>query len=514
MLTPDFSQYEHTGAYAEHYVQAALDALSAHVALLDESGTIIAVNASWRRFADENQLYSANYGIGTNYLQVCDESTGRNSKEAPIVARAIRDILAGRRDEFMLEYPCHSKYDRRWFIVQITRFMWDDAPRLVLAHQNITQLKTVQLALDESHKRIETILENVASGIVTISARGKLESINPAAAAMFGCDPQALIGEPITTLFAEPQRALAPYKLMQALAHENQPEMTGQRADGTQFPMVFAVNEIHVGSRRMYTGMIHDLTERKQREVESMERQRLGLALDKERELRDFKTRFISMMSHELRTPLASILLSSDMLRLYSDKSTPDEREMYLDNIRTQVDYLTTLIREIVSVSASDASRLTFSPQMTDVVALAQQIVEEYRLIYRQTHVVEFSAPQEPLVAMFDPKLMRQLLNNLISNAVKYTPEGARVSVELSRENGTLIIKVSDSGPGISEDDLPLLFEPFHRGANAKSVPGTGLGLTVVKQSVELHNGHIEVSTQPNNGTTFIVTLPFRVSPD
>lgn len=514
MYQPDSNNPLSDIEHSDHFVQSALDALSAHIALLDESGQIIGVNASWRRFADGNDLHDPTYGIGTNYLQVCEEAEGRHSKEAPLVAKAIREIFAGKRDEFYLEYPCHSKFERRWFILHITRFYWNGATRLILAHQNITELKRVQIELDDSRKRIEAILDNVANGIMTISARGRLESVNPAAAEIFGYDVESLVGQSITTLFAEPHRLLPIYKLIGMLLNSNHREVIGQRADGSQFPMYFAANEIHLGNRRLFTGIVQDLTDHKQMENETLERERLSLALAKERELRDFKTRFISMMSHEVRTPLSSILLSSDMLRLYADKVEPNEREMYLDNIRTQVDYLTTLVREMVAVSGSDANRLLFSPQMTDVVTLAQQIVDEYKMLYNHSHEVLFNTNAEHIEALLDLKLVRQILNNLISNAVKYTPPGAHVEVDLIRQNGSIVMKVTDSGPGIPEADVPLLFEPFHRGSNARSVPGTGLGLTIVKQSVELHNGRIEVDTAPNQGTTFTIVLPFRTSPD
>ncbi len=514
MYQPDPSNPLSDIEHSDHFVQSALDALSAHIAMLDEHAQIIGVNAAWRRFADSNDLRDPSYGIGTNYLQVCEEATGRHSKEAPLVAKAIREILAGKRDEFYIEYPCHTKHERRWFILRITRFYWNGATRLILTHQNITELKRIQLELDDSRKRIETILDNVANGIMTISARGRLESVNPAAAQIFGYTVNALVGQSITMLFAEPHRSLPIYKLIAILLDNNQGEIMGQRADGSLFPMYFAANEIHLGNRRLFTGIVQDLTDHKRMENEALERERLLLALEKERELRDFKTRFISMMSHEVRTPLSSILLSSDMLRVYGDKVEPSEREMYLDNIRTQVDYLTTLVREMVAVSGSDVNRLSFSPQMTDVVTLAQQIVDEYKLLYNDSHEVLFHSNVEHIEALLDLKLVRQILNNLISNAVKYTPHGAHVEVDLIRQNGSIVMKVSDSGPGIPEADVPLLFEPFHRGANAKSVPGTGLGLTVVKQSVELHNGRIEVDTAPNQGTTFTIVLPFRTSPD
>jgi PAS domain S-box-containing protein len=503
------STSEHNTQASEGFVQSALDALSGHIAILDEHGVIIGVNAAWRRFAEANALAgSANYGLGCDYLAICDTSTGRNSKEAPLVAEAIRQIIRGEADEYWLEYPCHSKTEKRWFIVQVARFEWGGAARVMVAHQNVTTVKRVQLELDESRKRIETILNNVANGIVTVSARGRLESVNPAAAQMFGYPADALIGELLHVLFAEPYRSMPQRKLLQLLESEYNLEMIGQHRDGTPFPMLFIVSATYLGNRRLYTGIIHDITERKRIEVERIERERLAMALDKERELREFKSRFISMMSHELRTPLASILLSSDLMRVYGDKVTRDERDSYLDNIHTQVDYLTSLIKEMVSVTTADVNLSHFAPQIADLVLLCRQIVDEYRMTHGTTHTVKFASSRSTLKTRLDVKLMRSIITNLLSNAIKYSPQGTDIALTVERNGPDVCLQVSDSGIGIPAADLPQLFEPFHRASNVGNLPGTGLGLAVVKQSVELHNGQITVESQPGRGSTFTVTLP------
>lgn len=492
------------------YVQSALDALSAHIAILDEDGVIVGVNAAWRRFADGNAYATGgNYGLGCNYLAICDTSTGRNSKEAPLVGDAIRQILDGRLDEYWLEYPCHSKTEKRWFIVQVARFEWSGAARVIVAHQNVSTVKRVQLELDESRKRLETILNNVANGIVTVSARGRLESVNPAVADMFGYTPDALLGEPLNVLFDEPYRSMPHRKLLQLLEQQYNLEMIGRRRDGSPFPMFFIISATYLGNRRLYTGIIHDITERKRVEAERIERERLSMALDKERELREFKSRFIGMMSHELRTPLASILLSSDLMRVYGDKVTRDERDSYLDNIHTQVDYLTSLIKEMVSVTTADVNLSHFSPEIADLVLLCRQIVEEYRMTHIKTHIVKFASSRSTLKISLDVKLMRGVLTNLLSNAIKYSPNGTEVALTVERHGGNVILQVKDSGIGIPGADLPRLFEPFHRASNVGSRPGTGLGLAVVKQSVELHNGQIAVDSEPGRGSVFTVTLPY-----
>ena len=162
MLIPSGShdEYSSTQREAERFVKSALDALSAHVAILDESGRIIGVNSAWQKFAEDNGFRdTTNYGVGMNYIQICDNATRHNSKDAPMVAMGIRDIIAGSLSEFEMEYPCHSPVERRWFVVRVSRFDWYGEPRLIVAHQNVTELKQVQIELAESKKRIEAIMD-------------------------------------------------------------------------------------------------------------------------------------------------------------------------------------------------------------------------------------------------------------------------------------------------------------------------------------------------------------------
>lgn len=492
----------------ESMVQSALDALSAHVAILDESAHIIAVNAAWRRFADANAFHGQDYGIGTNYLRVCENAEGYNSHEARLVAEGIREVLTGIRDEFYIEYPCHSAQIRRWFVVHITQFNWSGQKRLIVAHQNVTDLKTVQIELDESKKQTEAILNNVANGIVTISANGRLEMLNPAAAAIFGYGPDELIGQPVTQLFALPYRDSHYRSLISMLQTNPGLEVIGQRRDNTLFSMIFGISELYLGHRRIYTGIVQDLTERKRMEAELLEKERIQFALDKERELREYKNRFISLMSHELRTPLSSIRLSADMLKLYGDKIDDEERLMYLQNVVTQVEHLAMLVKDLLVMSRSEISEIDFAPVLMDFMALCRQIVNEYQVVYHASHQITLVNDATRIDAKLDPKLVRQFLTNLITNAVKYSPDGTDVQIVVHHDDQHLYLSISDDGIGIPEADMPQLFEPFHRASNTNKLPGTGLGLTVVKQAVEMHGGTVEVTSKLGKGTTFYVTLP------
>lgn len=496
----------------DELVQAALDALSAHIALLDNDGRIVGVNAAWRRFADRNSFGNTDYGMGSNYLGICDTSRGRAAEEAGPVAIGIRRVIQGLDEEFTLEYPCHSPAEKRWFVLRVTRFDWYGQPRVVVAHQNVTDLKMVQIKLNESRAHLEAIFNSAGNGIVTVNNIGNLETINPTAARMFGYRPYELIGKPLNTLFGEPNDTLSYRSLIKLLQERPDDEWVGRQVDGSLFPMSFTLTELR-GSRRWYTAVIQDLTDRKRMEAEILEKERISLALAKERELRDYKNRFISVMSHELRTPLSSILLSSDLLKQYADVASKEERDLFIDNIHTQVGHMTTMVKDMLALNRAEAHELDFAPQQVDLMGFVSQIVEEYKLT-TQSHCFELTRDgvehrvDEPLDFVIDHKLMRQVITNLISNGVKYSRQGCTIYVDVSVKNAQVELCIRDEGCGIPEEDIPLLFQPFHRASNVNDIPGTGLGLSIVRHIIELHGGSIRVDSLLDHGSAFTVTLP------
>lgn len=495
---------------SEHFVQSALDAMSAHLAVIRSDGVILGVNTAWRRFADDNGFHDPQYGIGTNYLAVCDRAAQRKSSQAAIVARGIRDVINDRLDEFYLEYPCHTNKEKRWFVMRVTRFAWKGELRLIIAHQNVTEFKMVQVELQESRTRLQTILDNVINGIITLDEQGKVESVNPAAGRIFDREMAELFGQDVRVLMGRPHCSMKMKDLLALLQNHSEYEITGQRRDGTTFPMYMATSAVYLGRRKLYTAIIQDLSERKRMERELVEKEKLSIALEKERELRDLKDRFIAMMSHELRTPLASILLSSDMLKHYGDRVPAEEKLLYLNNISTQVEYLTEMIRDVLTISRGEAGKSAYEPEMTDLVTYCGEIVDEFRLTHHTTHDIQFVSQQVEIWTLIDRKLMRHVLNNLLSNALKYSPEGGQVLVKMCEDGASVQISVTDSGVGIPEEDQARLFEPFHRAGNVTNMPGTGLGLSIARQAIELHDGSINLESRLNEGTTISLCLPIR----
>ncbi len=494
-----------TYAEAERFILTALNAISAHVAILDEAGAILEVNAAWRHFARSNGFKETNYGVGMNYLHVCERATNR---EAQVVAAGIRSVMDEEQEEFWLEYPCHSPTQRRWYVVRVTRFDWYGHVRLIVAHQNVTELKQVQIELETSNTRLEAILNHVVNGIITTNRHGEILSVNQAMTTIFGYDTDELIGQSVQILINESDQS---NQISDFVARNmTGEEVVGRRKDGTVFPLLIAMSEMRISNQVLFTGVLQDITARKQLEAEQVEKHRLEIALDQERELRQLKNRFISMMSHELKTPLASILLASDFIKHYSDRATPEENAESIEAIETQVHYLSEIVDDVTTISKVEFMGEDLNREVYDLETYLRDIIEELEWVHHQTHRLMYSGVERRVEAQFDRKLLRRAITNLMSNAIKYSPDGGDVCLDLAVDSNIATITVSDSGIGIPEEDLPRLFDAFHRAENVGSLPGTGLGLAIARQSIELHGGTIAVTSQVGVGTTFTVKLPLQ----
>ena len=233
----------------------------------------------------------------------------------------------------------------------------------------------------------------------------------------------------------------------------------------------------------------------------------LERALKKERELNELKARFVSMISHEFRTPLAVIQGSSDLLGSYQDQLTAERKQAHLEKIQHQVKHLTHLLDEILTISRSQSVGLQLQPERVDLEAFVAGMVRETESLVAD-HTLEFTVVGAARPVIIDPNLMKQAIGNLLSNAAKYSPELSRITLTLVYEPEQVQIRVQDEGIGIPEEDLEDLFDLFHRGRNAAHIPGTGVGLAIVKQVIEAHGGTVEVETTLQQGSTFTLVLP------
>ncbi|MCA9932368.1 MAG: response regulator [Anaerolineales bacterium] len=229
--------------------------------------------------------------------------------------------------------------------------------------------------------------------------------------------------------------------------------------------------------------------------------------IEHEREKQLLKARLVGMFSHDFRNPLAAILASVDILQDYDAQLPPDRKQRHFNRMRVSVRLLLQMLDDMLFVAQMENDRLKYEPQRLDASFFVATIVEEFAMIYKTTHNLVFESNVQKMVDI-DPKILRQITANLISNAVKYSPSGGDVIVRLTQGPNGVELSVQDSGIGIPQEALAHLFEPFYRVENAKGIKGTGLGLSIVKQAVETWGGSIQVESTPGEGSRFTVQLP------
>ncbi|MGQ2981294.1 MAG: sensor histidine kinase, partial [Polaromonas sp.] len=246
-----------------------------------------------------------------------------------------------------------------------------------------------------------------------------------------------------------------------------------------------------------------DITARKKSEEDTRE------ALEQQKELNQLRSRFVAMTSHEFRTPLATILSSGEILKHYGDRLPAQEKSDTLDTIAASVQRMMRMLDRVLLIGKGEARMLEFEPRVLDLQALCRRLVEEARLQHAGSRCeLQLDYAVGTQAGLFDEKLLRHIFGNLLSNALKYSPQGGRVLFRVSADAQGVVFEVTDQGIGIPEDELGHLFESFHRASNVGSIPGTGLGLAIVRNAVDMHGGSLSVSSRVGAGSCFTVRLP------
>lgn len=269
----------------------------------------------------------------------------------------------------------------------------------------------------------------------------------------------------------------------------------------------FVYNEAGVATR--IAGLAEDITEHKRAQAEILN------ALLKEKELGDMKSRFVSMTSHEFRTPLTTILSTTELLQYY--EWTKEEQLENLKQIQDAVKQMLHLLEDVLFIGTADAGQVRFNPESLDLNEFCQELVADIQrgLSLNATATsppptLAFTSPEDTVLASMDKKLLRQLLSNLLLNAIKYSPKGGTIQFTVAYQGDKAIFQIQDQGIGIPKEDQSLMFEFFHRAKNVGTIEGTGLGLAIVKKCVDLHGGEIVVDSEVGVGTRFTVTLPLN----
>ena len=499
------------------FLQTTLDAFPAHTAVLDPDGTIIDVNTAWSSFCEKKGGSPMHY-LGRNYLTVCDMAAGSWSEEAAPAANGIRAVISGSLDEFYLEYPCHSPTEKRWFALRVTPFPETAPRRVVVAHIDITERQQAQnrlqnlynelekrvivrtAELQTAKERVEAILNNSADAIVLVLQDFRIQQTSASFNRLFGCDQDEYFGQPLNVLLA-PGGGSIMNQIFQSAADQRKLvlDVEARRWDGTVFAAELSIGSISDDS---FICTFHDISQRKQVE------QSLRAAVEKEKELNELKTRFVSMASHEFRTPLATIRAAIDTLTVYRARLTDDQIAHKLSNISEQIDFLTDIMDDLLELARLQTRRLEYQPETLDLDALWQEMLQEFQSHQNIAHQFRYTCASGLPTIQADKMLLRQIISNLLSNAVKYSPPDKVIAIKLKQTGDSVVFSVRDGGIGIPENDMPHLFEPFHRAANVGTIHGTGLGLVITKEAVDLHGGTISAESQLGIGTVFTVRIP------
>lgn len=371
---------------------------------------------------------------------------------------------------------------------------------------DITRRKELEAELLRTSSEREAILNSALVGIVLSVAR-RHEWVNEKFADMLGYPRAELIGSSSERLHTTPAAWESFGKLAREALQETGTyacELQLRRSSGELFWVQMGGSCLHMGepdSGIIWTFL--DITERRQSEEETRE------ALAQQRELNELRSRFVAMTSHEFRTPLATILSSGEILKHYGDRLPAQEKSDTLDTIAASVQRMMRMLDRVLLIGKAEAQMLEFQPGRLDLQALCRRLLDEAKLQQPDSACeLQLDYTAEGGAGQYDEKLLRHIFGNLLSNAVKYSPRGGVVRFSVARDRQAIVMEVSDQGIGIPEEEIPHLFETFHRASNVGSIPGTGLGLAIVQNAVSVHGGSISVSSQPGVGTCFTVRLP------
>lgn len=384
------------------------------------------------------------------------------------------------------------------------------------------------------------IIQNAIDGIITIDNNGIIELINPAACILFDYHPSEIIGQNVAILIPDSYKDqhsvflfrhyLAGKKNSTGLGRE----VMGLRKDGTIFPFRLGLSEVEFAGRKIFTGFIHDLSKEKEAErklknyaahlEELVEERTLSLkhvvldlqqtkedlsqSLDKEKELGQLKSRFVSLASHEFRTPLTSVKLSASLIEKYAGPLESPNITKHVGKIKNAVTNLTTILNDFLSLEKLEAGKEEILYTHFDLIKFCEQITEEMQALAKKNQNIIYQHTGIKNMVKLDQSLLKICISNLITNAIKYSGENTFIDFNTEINGQSCIVTVKDNGIGIPEADQKHLCEAFFRAHNTGTIPGTGLGLNILTRYTNLMNGTVAFKSVVNQGTSFIISFP------
>ena len=387
----------------------------------------------------------------------------------------------------------------------------------------------------------------ISEGIIVVNRDQFIVATNNSANEMFGYSNGALIGKPLNTLIPQKFHHNHGGHFAGFMQKSNKRQMGqgrdlfGMRKNGEEFPVEAGLNPFEVDGTTFVMALVIDITQRKQqeRQINDLNSQleakielrtkelndivlelrgevnlrkeaesKAKMALKKERELNDLKTKFLSLVSHEFKTPLSSILTSATLISKYQLSDQQPKRDKHLDTIKNKVKYLDTILNDFLSVERLESGKVNYKFTTFPLSKLVNEVIYDANMLLKTGQNIRYPDNIDDVIIDFDEKILELILSNLIHNAIKYSPEYSPIDIQVEHNKKMVTLKVIDQGMGIPKEEQKYIFNRYFRAENALLTQGTGIGLNIVKGHLENLGGSIEFTSEENKGSTFNIQLP------
>lgn len=405
--------------------------------------------------------------------------------------------------------------------------------------------------LDTAH--LASLFEHATEGIILTNSQGEITLINPAAELMFKYDAQEVVGKPIEMLIPQRFHSLHSgqrngfYHQPQNRIMGSGRDLYGKRSDGSEIPVEVSLSFYKKEDALFVTAFIVDITHRKQIEQNMLQQQaelermthdmrklntqlevkveertlilkealqkleqsqqELHGALEKEKQLSEIKSRFVSIASHEFRTPLSTVLSSASLLSKYTTTAEQSKRDRHVEKIKNAVRNLNDILDDFLSLGKLEEDKVEIHPVTFNIEEFMEEVLEEMKPQEKTGQQIVFFCAGNPVI-FTDKRLLKNIIINLLANAIKFSGENTIIDIRCKTHSPYFEISITDKGIGISEEDQEQLFSSFFRGRNALNIQGTGLGLHIIKRYADLLKGTITIKSDLGKGTTVTVAIP------
>ncbi|AXG70784.1 signal transduction histidine-protein kinase BarA [Kordia sp. SMS9] len=397
------------------------------------------------------------------------------------------------------------------------------------------------------------LLDAVSEGVIVVNTQQKIIDVNKSAANMFGYQREELIDKSIETLIPSKYHkghsahfdGFMKQRESRQMGHGR--DLYGARKDGSTFPVEAGLNPFTVQDSHYVMALVIDISVRKQQEEKIQElyedleqkviqrtqelsksiakleaenilriqaEEEARIALKKEQELNELKTKFLSLVSHEFKTPLSSILTSSMLLGKYKLTEQQTKRDRHIQIISDKVHYLNNILNDFLSVEKLEKGKVNYKLSTFKVSKVVNEVVYNANMLLKDGQQINYPEDIDGFSLYQDEKIVELALSNLVNNAIKYSSENTIIDILITQDITTTTFKIKDNGIGIPEKEQKNIFNRYFRAENALLVQGTGIGLNIVKSHLENLNGSISFESAENKGSIFTINIPNKATTD